>query len=53
MDDVREPRDVSVHDDLQMGHARMIEDKPLYERTIELISSNLRKIAGETADGAA
>ncbi len=34
--------------DLQMGHARVIEDKPLFERTLEMISTNLRKLVGET-----
>lgn len=34
--------------DLQMGHARLIEDKPLFERTLEMISTNLRKLVGET-----
>lgn len=33
--------------DLQMGHARPIEDAPLFDRTIERIASNLRKLAGE------
>ena len=34
--------------DMQMGHARVIEDTPLFDRTIERISSNLRKMAGDT-----
>ena len=34
--------------DMQMGHARIIEDTPLFDRTIERISSNLRKMAGDT-----
>jgi hypothetical protein len=34
--------------DLQMGHARIIEDAPLFDRTIERIAANLRKLAGET-----
>jgi hypothetical protein len=33
--------------DLQMGHARPIEDAPLFDRTIERIAANLRKLAGE------
>lgn len=33
--------------DLQMGHARIIEDAPLFDRTIGRISANLRKLSGE------
>lgn len=35
--------------DLQMGHARPIEEAPFFDRTIERISSNLRKLAGEAS----
>jgi len=35
--------------DMQMGHARPIEDAPCFDRTIERISSNLRKLAGESS----
>jgi hypothetical protein len=33
--------------DLQMGHARVIEDAPLFDRTLARISENLRRLAGE------
>jgi hypothetical protein len=33
--------------DLQMGHARPVEDAPLFDRTVDRIASNLRKLAGE------
>ena len=33
--------------DLQMGHARPIEDAPLFDRTVERISANLPKLAGD------
>lgn len=35
--------------DLQMGHARPLEEAPFFDRTIERISSNLRKLAGESS----
>ena len=34
--------------DLQMSHARPIADAPLFDRTIERISANLRKLAGDS-----
>lgn len=33
--------------DLQMGYARVIEDAPLFDRTLERISGNLRKLVGQ------
>ena len=33
--------------DLQMGHARPVEDAPLFDRTVDRITSNLRKLTGE------
>ena len=33
--------------DMQMGHARPIEDAPLFDRTVDRIASNLRRLAGE------
>jgi hypothetical protein len=33
--------------DLQMGHARPVEDAPLFDRTVDRIASNLRKLTGE------
>lgn len=33
--------------DMQMGHARPIEDAPLFDRSIDRIASNLRRLAGE------
>jgi Protein of unknown function (DUF1631) len=33
--------------DLQMGHARAIENTPLFERTLESITANLRKLVPE------
>jgi hypothetical protein len=33
--------------DMQMGHARPVEDAPLFDRTVDRIASNLRRLAGE------
>ncbi len=33
--------------DMQMGHARPVEDAPLFDRTVDRIASNLRKLTGE------
>jgi hypothetical protein len=44
---LEKPRKAFAYD-LQMGHARLIEDAPLFDRTIERISANLRKLTGES-----
>jgi len=33
--------------DLQMGYARVLDTENFFDRTLERITSNLRKLAGE------